>query len=239
MGRLFLIRHAQASFLSRNYDQLSSLGEAQGRLLGKYWAQRKVVFDRVCSGPAFRHRETARLVCEAFQKAGLHFPAPVIADEFDEFQGEAVLSQCLPPLLAKNDRIRELHNAMQSSSHEASKRANFQRLFEAVISLWVSGEVVIPNLESWQEFCARVNCGLSAFLAKSCKGETAVIFTSGGPVSVAVQRALHLSAQDTLSVAWMSRNCSFCEFLFSDDRFTLSSFNSFPHLDSESLLTYR
>jgi broad specificity phosphatase PhoE len=150
-----------------------------------------------------------------------------------------VLSQCLPPLLANNERIRELHNAIQGSRDDEAKHANFQRLFEAVISMWVSGEVVIPNVESWQEFCARVNCGLSAFLAKSRKGKKAVIFTSGGPVSVAVQRALHLSAQDTLRVAWMSRNCSFSEFLFSGDRLTLSSFNSFPHLDAESLLTYR
>jgi broad specificity phosphatase PhoE len=239
MGRLFLVRHAQASFLSQNYDQLSALGETQAHLLGEYWAQRKVVFDRVCSGPALRHRQTAQLIGEAYQKAGLDFPAPVVADEFDEFQGEAVLSQCLPPLLGNNARIRELHNAVQSSGSEAAKRANFQRLFEAVISLWVGGEIALPNLESWQEFCARVNCGLSAFLAKSRKGEEAVIFTSGGPVSIAVQRALHLSAQDTLRVGWMSRNCSFSEFLFSGDRLTLSSFNSFPHLDGESLLSYR
>jgi broad specificity phosphatase PhoE len=239
MGRLFLVRHAQASFLSDDYDRVSALGEKQARFLGEYWAQRNVVFDHVCSGPALRHRQTARLVCEAYQKAGLDFPTPVIADEFDEFQGEAVLSQCLPALLANNERIRELHNAMQGSRDDESKRANFQRLFEAVISMWVSGEVVIPNVECWQEFCARVNCGLSAFLAKSHKGEKAAIFSSGGSVSVAVQRALHLSAQDTLRVAWMSRNCSFSEFLFSGDRLTLSSFNAFPHLDAESLLTYR
>jgi broad specificity phosphatase PhoE len=239
MGRLFLVRHAQASFLSQNYDQLSPLGETQARLLGEYWAQRNVVFDRVCAGPALRHRQTAQTVGKAYQRAGYDSPAPIIADEFDEFQGQAVLSQSLPRLLANNDKIRELHNAMQSSSGDATKLANFQRLFEVVISMWVNGEIAPPNVESWQEFCARVNRGLSEFLAKSRKGEIAVIFTSGGPVSVAVQRALHLSAQDTLRAAWMLRNCSFSEFLFSGERLTLSSFNSFPHLDGESLLTYR
>ncbi len=239
MGRLILVRHAQASFLSTNYDQLSALGEAQARLLGEYWSQRNVIFDRVCCGPALRHRQTAQLVGEAYREAGLHFPSPVIADEFDEFQGEAVLSGSLPQLLANNDKIRNLHNAMQNSSSDAAKRADFQRLFEAVIFLWVSGEINPPNVETWQEFCARVNHGLSAFLAKSRKGEIAVIFTSGGPLSVAVQRALHLSAPDTLQIAWMSRNCSFSEFLFAGERFTVSSFNSFPHLDGETLLTYR
>jgi len=239
MGRLFLVRHAQASFLSQNYDQLSALGEAQARLLGEYWAKRKVTFDRVCTGPAQRHRQTAQFVAEAYRRADLNFPAPVIAEEFDEFQGEAVLEQSLPQLLANNDKIRELHTALQTSANEAEKRAKFERLFEAVITKWVNGEVALPNVESWQEFCARVNRGLSSFLWSSRKGEVAAIFTSGGPVSVAIQRALHLTAQDTLRVAWMSRNCSFGEFLFSGDRFTLSSFNSFPHLDGEALLTYR
>lgn len=239
MGRLFLVRHAQASFLSQNYDRLSALGEKQARLLGEHWAQRHVVFDRVYSGPALRHRQTAQLVGEAFRKAEVNFPSAVIAEEFDEFQGDAVLSQSLPELLAKNDRIREFNSALQNPRDEASKRANFQRLFQAVISMWVNEEIAPPGVESWRDFCARVNRGLSKFLGEAGKGELTVIFTSGGPVSVAVQRALHLSAQDTLQIAWMPRNCSFSEFLFSVDRFTLSSFNSFPHLDNESLLTYR
>lgn len=160
-------------------------------------------------------------------------------DEFHEFQGEAVLSRSLPELLVNNDRIREFHCALQNSGEEASKRANFQRLFQAVISMWVNGEIAPPGVESWPDFCVRVNRGLSTFLGEARKGELGVIFTSGGPVSVAVQRALHLSAQDTLQIAWMPRNCSFSEFLFSGDRFTLSCFNSFPHLGIESLLTYR
>ena len=239
MGRLYLVRHAQAAFLSQNYDQLSTLGEKQARLLGEYWAHRNVFFDRVCSGPAIRHRHTAQLVSEAYRKAGRDFPPPTIVDEFDEFQGEAVLSESLPELLANNPKIRELHSALQCASDDVAKRASFQRLFEAVISMWVSGGIRPPTAESWRDFCARVNRALSAFLVKSCKGESDAIFTSGGPISVAVKRALHLSAEDTLRVAWMSRNCSFSEFLFSADRFTLSSFNVFPHLDDESLLTYR
>jgi len=66
-----------------------------------------------------------------------------------------------------------------------------------------------------------------------------MIFTSGGPLAVVVRRALHLSTEDTLQIAWMLRNCSFTEFLYSRDRLTLSSFNAFPHLDEDSLLTYR
>jgi broad specificity phosphatase PhoE len=143
MGRLFLVRHALASFLSQNYDQLSPLGETQALLLGQYWAHHHVLFDRVGMGPALRHRQTAQLVGEAYREAGLHFPSPVIADDFDEFRAEAVLSGSLPQLLANNDKIRNLHNAMQNSSSDATKRADFQRLFEAVISYGSAEKLIL------------------------------------------------------------------------------------------------
>ena len=98
---------------------------------------------------------------------------------------------------------------------------------------------MFEGVESWEMFIARVNRGLSQFLSTAGKSETCAIFTSGGPVAVAVQRALCLSPQATLQLAWMPRNCSYAEFLFSADRFTLSTFNSFQHLDDPSLLTYR
>jgi len=59
MGRLLLIRYAQASFLSQNYDKLSDLGEKQALLLGKYWARRNIAFDRAFSGPGARYKDTA------------------------------------------------------------------------------------------------------------------------------------------------------------------------------------
>src|SRR6267378_8368319 len=77
MGRLLLIRHAQASFLSQNYDKLSDLGEKQALLLGKYWARRNIGFDRACTGPGVRHKDTARLARDACLHAGLQLPEPL------------------------------------------------------------------------------------------------------------------------------------------------------------------
>ncbi len=78
MGILFLVRHAQASFLEQNYDKLSKLGEAQAGLLGEYWARRNVVFDRACVGPCVRQKDTIKLVRDAHDKAGLKFPEPLV-----------------------------------------------------------------------------------------------------------------------------------------------------------------
>jgi broad specificity phosphatase PhoE len=198
MGRLFLVRHAQASFLSQNYDQLSALGETQARHLGKYWARCGLVFKGVYAGPAQRHRRTAEI-------AG----------------------------------ICELEDGVQGAGDETQKRAAFQRLFEVVVSLWVNGKLPLQKAESWQAFSDRVNRGLDRLFADAGKGADIGVFTSGGPIGVVMQRALHLSPQDTLQIMWMSRNSSYSEFLFSRDRFTLSSFNAYPHLQEDSLLTYR
>jgi broad specificity phosphatase PhoE len=239
MGRVFLVRHAQASFLESNYDKLSATGETQARILGEYWARHKIVFDRVCTGPRVRHRDTEKAVRETYGKHGLAYPETVALDEFDEFQGDVVLEKSLAQLSETNSRIRDLEAAVKTANSPPQRRRNFQKLFDAVVTMWVNGELAVDGVESWEAFIARVNRGLSKFLSTANKSETCAIFTSGGPVAVSVQRALRLSPQDTLQVAWMPRNCSYSEFLFSADRFTLSTFNSFQHLDDPSLLTYR
>jgi broad specificity phosphatase PhoE len=239
MGVLYLVRHAQASFLEPNYDKLSALGETQARVLGEYWAQRKITFDRVGVGPCARQRNTVKFVSAAYDQAGLNFPEPQNLVEFDEYQGEAVLRGSLPELLEKDPGIRELHTVFQSSTTNAAKRVAFQKLFEAVIGDWVRGTFRLEGVETWLQFCARVNFGLDKFLASETRGERVAIFTSGGPIAVASQRALRLSPESTMQMTWMSRNSSWSEFLYSAERFTLSSFNIHEHIADPAMRTYR
>jgi broad specificity phosphatase PhoE len=239
MGNAFLVRHAQASFLEPNYDKLSKLGEAQARLLGEYWARHKIVFDRAYTGPCIRQKDTAALLSDVHKRAGTPFPDPLVLREFDEYQGETVLERSLPGLLETDQTVRGLHAAFQSSSGSVEKRVAFQKLFEEVIGKWVREEICPPGVETWLEFCSRVNSGLTKCLSAGSRGERAAIFTSGGPIAVAMQRALHLSAESTLNVSWMSRNSSWSEFIYSGKRFTLSSFNCHAHLDDAAMLTHR
>jgi broad specificity phosphatase PhoE len=239
MGILFVVRHAQASFLEQNYDQLSALGETQARLLGEYWARRNIVFYRTCAGPCVRQQDTLKIVSDAYAKAGLEFPESLVLPEFDEYQGEAVLKRSLPGLLETEPKIRDLHATFQSATGNAARRASFQKLFEAIIGEWVRGAISVQGVETWLEFCLRVNSGLVKFLSAGGHGERVAIFTSGGPIAVAVQRALRLSQENALQVSWMSRNSSWSEFLYSADRFTLSSFNVHAHLDDPTMLTHR
>ena len=192
-----------------------------------------------------RQLETSRIVAEAYRRAGADFPEAVVMSEFDESQAQAVMRECLPQLLQVNAEIKELRRAYEESIEAArtaqcdGRREAFQRLFEAVISKWVAGEVTASGIESWNDFCSRVERGLAQVVRDTAPAATAVIFTSAGPIGAAMRRALHLSAEATLQLTWMSRNASFSSFLASGERFTLSTFNAHPHLDGDGLLTYR
>jgi broad specificity phosphatase PhoE len=180
-----------------------------------------------------------RIVAKVYSDAGLSFPEPVVMPEFDEYQGDAVLEKGLPLLLESNNEIRGLHRAFQESINPGQRLANFEKMFQMLITKWVEGEVVLPTVESWTEFCTRADRGLTQSMSTNGRGQQLAIFCSGGLLGVAMRRAFHLSLQDALRATWMVRNCSYSEFLFSNAHFTLSCFNAFPHLDDISLLTYR
>jgi broad specificity phosphatase PhoE len=239
MSRVILVRHAQASFLEPIYDKLCATGEVQARLLGEYWARRGVLFNCAWSGPRVRQVQTARIVEEAYRRFGGEFPELAVSNEFDEYPAEAVLKQGLPQVLERSQAVRDLHRAFEQSKDTDARKRRFQQMFEAVIGMWVSGELVVDGVESWQDFCARVDRGIATIVNSTTLSGDSVVFTSGGPIGVAMRRALNLSHADTLQLTWMSRNASFTEFLSSGSRFTLSTFNAHPHLEDESLLTYR
>ncbi len=238
MRHITLVRHAQASFLEANYDKLCANGEAQARLLGEYWLRRGMIFQNAYSGPRVRQQETARIVADVYRTAGRSFPEIVVTTEFDEYQAEAVMRTSLPQLLPVSTEIREMSKAYESASAPDERRRTFQKLFEAVIAKWVAGETAADGIESWHAFCLRVERGLLQVIRGTTPAAAAVVFTSSGPIAAAVRRALHLSAEDALQLSWMSRNASFTDFRAAGERFMLSAFNAYPHLDEDSLLTY-
>ena len=242
MGRLILARHGQASFLSDNYDQLSALGVRQAYRLGEYWAGRNTLLDRAISGPQERQKDTAAEAAKACWREGLKFPKPEVFPEFAEYDGDAIMRLGLPLLLEREPRMRRLHAAFQAATGKEQRHAAFQRVFEVVQGAWARGEIADRSLESWADFSVRVNAGFDRVINECRPAATIVVFTSGGPIALAMQRALQLSVDLTLRTSWMSRNASWSEFLFSrehPDRFTLSTFNDFSHLGDPTMHTYR
>jgi broad specificity phosphatase PhoE len=233
MGTLLLVRHGQASAFEENYDRLSTLGERQARLLGESWRRRALKLDRVFAGPRVRQQRTAEIAAEA---GGL--PAPVVLQDLDEMGVEPLFREHMPDLFARHAHLATLGDAMLAADGDEARARGFARLFEAVLQLWVRGEVNAGGVESWLEFRARVRRALAVVRAEA-RGQRIAAFTSAGPVASAIQLALGADDDTTLSLAFRVRNSSVSEFVFSGDRFSLSSFNETPHLPDAALVTVR
>ena len=219
-----------------DYDVLSPLGERQARILGEYWAQRDVRFDRVYYGPARRQIDTGEIVGRAFRDAGVDWPEPVHMPEFDEYPGIEVMRAFLPALIEKHEDMRQLNTEFRTAGDRTVAARAFEKVFQRVTRLWVAGELESPDVETWQSFSDRVERGINVIREG---GGRAALFSSGGVMAATVRLALDLSPVRTLELSWTPRNASYAEFLFSGERFSLASFNVFTHLDSPELLTWR
>jgi len=238
---LVLIRHGQASYLEGDsYDRLSPLGERQARLLGEYWGRRGVRFGAVYSGPAERHRRTAEIAAAAAAAQGTKWPAVTILDDFDEFPGEEIMRRLGPVLVERHAHIREMFTAFENASSKEERKRVLDRLFYEVAVRWVESEVTSPEVETFEDFYARVKRGVDRILSGADESLRVAVFTSGGPTAVTVSLALDVPPRKTLELAFSPRNASFTEFYVVGGSLRLSAFNCFPHLDGRpELLTYR
>lgn len=239
MGRLTLVRHGQAAFLTDDYDRLSPLGKRQLRYLGDYWASTNIQVDRFATGTLKRHRESAKALLEAFHAAGKPLPEVVEVPGLDEFPWDAMLNHASQELTATMPELRALHGAFLGASAPRDKHRTFQVFMELVTRMWAQDAFQTPAVETFDAFNARVSTALDALMQDQPPGTHVVAITSGGPAAVAVRRALELPPEKTLELIWTLRNGALVEFLFKPDRFSLSMFNATPHLGTPDLWTYR
>ena len=247
MATMLLVRHGQASWFEENYDRLSTVGEAQSRLLGELWAGRGLEVTRVFTGPRLRQVRSAELCGEAYSASGRRWPAPVVLEDLDEMRIEPIFREQMPELFERHAHLRALGDSMLAAGGDEARARIMGRLFEGVITMWVKGQIAAKGVESWGDFHSRVQRGLRAAqefrsdgnLARSPSGRTVAVFTSAGVIVAAAQTALSLDDDKALGLAWHVRNSSVSEFLFSGERWSLRSFNSVPHLPDAEMITYR
>lgn len=225
MSTLTVVRHAQATPFDKIADRLSQAGEQQARRLGEYWRDRGTAFEEVYTGTLERQRRTAEL------SLGGGFGMLPAFDEYDV----AGMLECLSPALARRDRAY-LDLVESFEQHRDNRR--FQPMFAALVHCWFDGAIEIDSVEPWRAFHDRVCGAVRRITEKGGSGRRVAVFTSGGVIGVAVQRALAAPERSAIEVNWRVRNCSITEFMFSADRFSLDSFNGTPHLEL-GLCTFR
>jgi broad specificity phosphatase PhoE len=239
MGTLIIVRHGQASFHEEVYDKLSPLGEEQARRLGQYWVEHDIQIDRAISGPLLRQRRSAELVREEFDKAGKPFPEIAIDDALAEMPAEQLAKRFMPQLCADDAECLALVQDYMASEDKKDKERFFQKPFEKLMAKWASKEYHDDAIETFDFFVDRVKKSFGAIMSGGANGQRVAVFTSGGPTAIAMQLALNTSFESTMELIWQIRNASLTEFMFTEGRFTLNTFNNVAHLREPELWTYR
>ena len=229
MSILLLVRHGQASFGSRNYDQLSEVGHEQSRVLGRALAERGVVPDLVVRGALRRHEETATGIVE-----GLGVDVPVDLEHgWDEFDFQHVVEVHKPLYRSRTLMMADL-------ARTGRPREAFQRAFEDATERWIGGGFDDEYAESFPAFAARVTGALTRTAALLDDHRTVLVVSSGGPIGMACS---HLLAGDASLWAGLNKvavNTAVSKVLRGSRGLTLSSYNEHSHLDhNRLLLTYR
>ena len=236
MSTLYLIRHGQASFGKENYDRLSEKGIAQSKLLGEYLASSNIIFDAVYTGSLVRHGETARALFDACGAQGRVLPTAEILDGLNEYDSREILTALVPEIVSENPLLND------DVARLFTDKKSFQRVFEAAMLKWSSGNYRAEGIVPWKEFVSGVYAALDSIMKKDGRGKKVAVITSGGPVSVAVRKALDLSDGNTMRVTWQVKNSSLTRFKCTEETIMLESFNEVPHLETagdEGLITYR
>ena len=220
MTALLLVRHGQASWGAADYDVLSGLGERQSRVVGQALAARRVRPDVVVTGAMRRHRDTAR---GALAAAG--WDCEVVEDDgWNEFDHRQMLA---------------LHPSGLPDGEEMT-RAAFQAWFEQATLRWTGGEFAEEYDEPFDVFCARVEAALRRTLDRLDGGSTAVVFTSGGPMSWVATSLLGGRADLWTRLNRMSVNAATSRLVSGSRGLNLLTYNDQSHLDAvPGAVTYR
>lgn len=226
MATLLLIRHGQASYGEADYDRLSSRGEEQARVLGKFLATQRI--DQLYTGPLRRQLGTAAIAAEA---AGT-LPQASALPELAEYPAFDLLQHFMPKLVASDPKFAAL---TQTPTRELANEA-----FHTIINRWARDEWQIEGVERVIDFRARVQRGLDRIIRDVRSGANAAVVTSAGPIGVAVGLTFGASEHHMIRTSIVIRNASITELRFRSqdfdwhpERVSLIAFNSIHHLPPE------
>lgn len=228
MGEIYLIRHGQASFGARNYDQLSETGVVQSRVLGDWLRAQEIRFDAVYAGERVRQQDTARLALEALPS---DIGEPAIDPAFNELDADRLMHHAIPRLVIREPRIGPMLLDI------GRNRDTFRRLFERVIDEWVSGEWQQAGIGDWLSFRERVVSGVRSLAARHEEGSRIAVFTSGGPITAVLQSLGH---HHESKLDWRIANTSITRLqVDADGELQLLECRVVPHLEARpELLTH-
>ncbi len=219
-GRLLLLRHAQGSLGTDDYDRLSPLGWRQAQRLGERLRLNGQINQAVAvyRGSLRRHRETT----EAFRLAN---PEHIDAS-LDEYTVDRLIGAAL-------DQAHSLGLDVPASDafeHPQAYLNAFLEWFPSVLAHWQSNALVCGHNGTWGQFQSRVTRPLPLWREAVSAGHTVMAVTSAGVISTIVADALGepLSWQRECNVRLY--NASVTELRWTGSDWELVKLNCIQHL---------
>jgi broad specificity phosphatase PhoE len=222
MSQIYLVRHGQASFGSRDYDQLSPLGVTQAELLGQWLAASGLQPGHIYHGNMKRHRQTVDACLSTWLGEGASRVVPMEESAFNEFDHKEVLLRA-HPMFAEPDRLERF------MAEEPDPQRTFQELFAGSVTRWIAGKHNAEYTEIWPAFQTRCMTGLKQ-VAEKAPGDDVWVFTSGGTITAITQHVLGIPDDKAMELLWTVLNGSVSQFAHRQGKTRLRQFNSVAHL---------
>ena len=218
MPTVLLVRHAQASYGTADYDVLSTVGHRQAEVLARDLARRGIAAGRIISGGLRRQRDTA---------AALAGTATVEVDAgWDEYDSADVLT----------------HHSSAGARLEAGpgggpplSSRDFQVIMDGALREWVAAGSGSTAAEPFPAFAARIDAALERLTSGLEPGMTALACTSGGVIAALCVALLRVPQSALVPLNRVSVNTAVTRLAHSVRGTSLLSFNEYAHLDADAI----
>jgi broad specificity phosphatase PhoE len=226
MPTILLVRHAQASFGTADYDVLSAVGVEQTQVLAGALERRELRVTRICAGSARRQLETAE-GCRG--PLGLEIE---VDERWNEYETEQVLTHHASAAAGLD--------GVGPAGTEITSR-DFQAILDTALDEWVAGGESTPATQSWPSFLESRSAALDDFAAGLGSGETGIVFTSGGVIAAICAHLLGDRAELFPRLNRVLVNTGITKLAVGRAGTSLITFNDHAHIDDAggALLTYR
>ena len=220
MARLYLVRHAQASFGAENYDKLSELGLKQSTYIPAHFSDDPTVSRALYRGDMLRHKETAD-----YSFTGM---TPIIHPGLNEFDHMNVLTVYQPD-------INNKEKMMEIVMNQKDPKQYIEDEFRNAIKRWMDEEGPSSYNETFRDFRARVIAAIQDIIAtaRKEKQKEVIAVTSGGVISLYMTILMDMPLERMIEMNQHIANTSVTSLLFNDKKTTLSYYNNFSHLPKD------
>ena len=237
MSKLLLIRHAQASFLAKDYDNLSNKGLEQSTILGEYLADRGESFDAIYVGTLRRQQQTYQQVKSVYLSKGLTIPEPTVLKELNEYEGMSTMVEVKAQLMFHHPQFKVWFEEMAVQASHKTK----MKMTVAYLHLWATNTLgfdLPASSQTWANFQNTAQLGLKKIMTGNEKSKSIAAFSSGGCIAAMLGKIVGTNDPGkAMGFNLVMLNTAISEILFSGNRLSMKSFNTLPHLQEDMITT--